>query len=166
MELIWDGEPDSGQRMAALAAELQSGIPPEGVSMSRTHSFVEIPTRSYWAVVTWMVSAIMIGFGLSTVNWMLLILAPFMISGAVMQSLGRVSILIKDGDLSLFEGVGGLGRRFKMPVGAIQRVEYVVKHAMGGSTSWIVVNDAKFGRHLNEEQKQFVIAFLLESLAA
>jgi hypothetical protein len=54
-------------------------------------------------------------------------------------------------------------------VRGIQRVEYAVKRGRGGSTSWIVLNDAKFGRHLNEEQIRFVIALLLDatrSLAA
>ena len=163
MELIWDGEVDSGRRMAALVADLQAGKPPVGVSVSQSHAFVEIPTRSYWAIATWTVSAIMIWFGLSANNWMLLVLAPFMMAAAAMQSFGRVSILIRDGQVSVFEGVGGVGRRLRMPVLAIQRVEYVVKHGRGGSTSWIVLNGAKFGRHLNEDQKQFVIAFLLDA---
>lgn len=163
MELIWDGELDSGPRIAALVADLQSGNRPAGVSVSEKHSFVEIPTRSYWAVATWTVSAIMIAFGLTANNWMLLVLAPFMISAAIMQSFGRVSILIRDAHVRVFEGIGGVGRSFRLPLAAMQRVEYAVKHGRGGSTSWIVLNDAKFGRHLNEEQKRFVIAFLLQA---
>jgi hypothetical protein len=166
VELIWDGELDSGRRTAELVADLKAGNPPAGVSVSRTHSFVEIPTRSYWAIATWAVSAIMIGFGLTANNWLLLVLAPFMLSAAIMQSFGRVSILIADAQVRVFEGIGGVGRSFRLPLAAIGRVEYAVKHGRGGSTSWIVLNDRKFGRHLNEEQKQFVIAFLLESLAA
>jgi hypothetical protein len=162
VELIWDGELDSGRRIAALIADLEAGNPPAGVSISRTHSFVEIPTRSYWAIATWAVSAIMIAFGLTANNWMLLVLAPFMLSAAIMQSFGRVSILIRDAHVSVFEGIGGVGRSFRLPLAGVQRVEYAVKHGRGGSTSWIVLNDAKFGRYLNEEQKRFVIAFLLQ----
>lgn len=164
MELIWDGELDLGQRGAELVNELQSRRRPAGVSVSlkASHAFVEIPTRSYWALVTWTVSALMIWFGLAS-NWYLLVLAPFMIGAAIMQSLGRVSILIKDQRVRIFEGVGGIGRKIEMPLRGIQRVEYAVKRGRGGSTSWIVLNDAKFGRHLNEEQIRFVIALLLDA---
>lgn len=164
MELIWDGERDSGTRAAALVAGLQSSQPPEGVSVSlrESHVFVEIPIRSYWAFATWSVSAIMIWFGIES-NWFLLVLAPFMIGAAIMQSFGRVSILIQDARVSVFEGLGGVGRETRVPLGAIQRVEYAVKRGSGGSTTWIMINDRKFGRHLNEEQKRFVIALLLDA---
>jgi hypothetical protein len=170
VELIWDGEPDSGQRGLELVDELQCRQHPEGVSVSLkpSHAFVEIPTRSYWALATWTVSALMIAFGLAE-NWILLALAPFMIAAAIMQSLGRVSILIEDGRVCIFEGAGGIGRRIKMPLRGIHRVEYAVKRGRGGATSWIVLNDAKFGRYLNEEQIRFVIGLLLDatrSLAA
>jgi len=164
VELIWDGELDSGQRGAELVADLESRQYPAGVSISlrASHVFVEIPTRSYWAVATWTVSMLMIGFGLAS-NWFLLVLAPFMIGAAIMQSLGRVSILIKDERVRIFEGVGGVGRRIEMPLGGIRRVEFAVKRGRGGSTSWIVLNDVKFGRHLNEEQIRFVIGLLLDA---
>jgi hypothetical protein len=164
VELIWDGELDLGQRGAELLADLESRQYPAGVSVSlkASHALVEIPTRSYWALATWTVSALMIWFGLAS-NWLLLVLAPFMIGAAIMQSLGRVSILIKDERLRIFEGVGGIGRRIEVPVRGIQRVEYAVKRGRGGSTSWIVLNDAKFGRHLNEDQIRFVIALLLDA---
>jgi hypothetical protein len=86
-----------------------------------------------------------------------------MIGAAIMQSLGRVSILIKDERVRVFEGIGGIGRRIEIPLRGIRRVEYVVKRGRGGSTSWIVLNHAKFGRHLNEEQIRFVIALLLDA---
>jgi hypothetical protein len=164
VDLIWDGERDSGQRGADLVEELQFRQRPEGVSVSlrESHVFIEIPTRSYWALATWMVSALMIVFGLAQ-NWLLLVLAPFMMGAAIMQSLGRVSILIKDETVRIFEGVGGVGRHIEMPLRAIQRIEYSVKRGRGGSTSWIILNDAKFGRHLNEEQTRFVIALLLDA---
>jgi hypothetical protein len=170
VELIWDGESDSGQRGLELVDELQFRQHPEGVSVSlrASHAFVEIPTRSYWALATWTVSALMIAFGLAE-NWILLALAPFMIAAAIMQSLGRVSILIKDERVRIFEGAGGIGRHIELPLRGIHRVEYAVKRGRGGSTSWIVLNDAKFGRHLNEEQIRFVIGLLLDatgSLAA
>lgn len=164
MELIWEGERDSGQRGAELVDELQFRERPEGVSVSLkgSHAYIEIPTRSYWALATWTVSMLMIGFGL-TGNWILLVLAPFMMAGATMQSLGRVTILIKDERVRVFEGVGGIGRRIEMALRGIRRIEYVAKHGRGGSTSWIVLNGAKFGRHLNEEQIRFVIALLLDA---
>ena len=164
MELIWDGELDLGRRGAALVAELESRQYPAGVSVSlkASHAFVEIPTRSYWALVTWTVSALMIWFGLAS-NWFLLVLAPFMMGAAIMQSLGRVSVLIKDERVRIFEGIGGIGRRIEIPLRGIRRVEYAVKRGRGGSTSWIVLNDAKFGRHLNEDQIRFVIALLLDA---
>jgi len=107
----------------------------------------------------------MIWFGISS-NWFLLVLAPFMMGAAIMQSLGRVSILVQDEHVRVFEGLGGVGRGISMPAHAIERVEYAVKRGRGGSTTWLAINDKKFGRHLNEEQKRFVIAFLLDSLAA
>lgn len=164
MQLIWDGKPDSGARGAELVAGLQSNQPPEGVSVSLKESrvFVEIPIRSYWAIATSLVSAIMIWFGFES-NWFLLVLAPFMIGAAIMQSFGRVSILIQDERARVFEGLAGLGRRMRIPLRAIQRIEYAVKRGKGGSTTWIVVNDQKFGRHLNEQQKRFVIALLLDA---
>jgi hypothetical protein len=106
----------------------------------------------------------MIWFGLTSDSWFLLVLAPFMMGGAIMQSLGKVSILIKDAKVRVFEGVGGVGRRLEMPIGTIRRVEYAVKHGrFGSTTTWIVLNDVKFGRHMNDEQIQFVIAFLLDA---
>ncbi len=174
-ELIWDGELDSGSREAELVHKLQSREPPAGVSISLrpSHTFIEMTTRSLWAIATWAVSGLMIWFGLTSSNWFLLVLAPFMIGAAIMQSLGRLWILIKDEQLVLFEGVGGIGRRREMPLREIQRVEYAAKHGRGGSTAWIVLHDAdrkvKFGRHLTDEQIRFVIAFLLDatrSLAA
>jgi hypothetical protein len=164
VELIWDGVLDAGQRGAELVDELQFRQHPEGVSVSlrASHAFIEIPTRSYWALATWTVSALMLAFGLAE-NWILLVLAPFMIGAAVMQSVGRVSILIKDQRVRIFEGVGGVGRHIEMPLREIRRVEYAVKRGRGGSTSWIVLNDVKFGRHLNEEQIRFVIALLLDA---
>jgi hypothetical protein len=144
--------------------ELQFRQHPEGVSVSlrQSHIFIEIPTRSYWALATWMVSALMIAFGLAE-NWLLLALAPFMMGAAVMQSLGRVSILVQDERVRIFEGVGGIGRHIEIALRDIRRVEYAVKRGRGGSTSWIVLNDVKFGRHLNEEQIRFVIALLLDA---
>jgi hypothetical protein len=174
-ELIWDGELDSGSREAALVSDLQSREPPVGTSISlrHSHTLIEITTRSWWALATWAVSLLMIWFGLTSINWFLLVLAPFMIGAAIMQSLGRISILIRDERISVFEGVGGIGRRREMPLREIQRVEYAAKHGRGGSTAWIVLHDAdrkmKFGRHLNDEQIRFVIALLLDatrSLAA
>ena len=164
MHLIWDGELDSGQRTRELVDELGRSQYPAGVSVSlrESHAFIEIPTRSYWAFASWAVSALMIGFGLAS-NWLLLVLAPFMVATAIMQSLGRVSILIQDQRVSIFEGIAGVGRRMSVPLRAIQHIEYAVKRGRGGSTSWIVLNDAKFGRHLNEEQIRFVIALLLDA---
>jgi hypothetical protein len=170
--LIWDGVLDTGSRAESLVADLQSSEPPAGVAISlrESHAFVEISTRSWWAIATWAVSALMIWFGLTSDNWFLLVLAPFMMGAAVMQSLGKVSILIKDQQLSVFEGVGGVGRRRRMPLGSIERVEYAVKRGRGGSTAWIVLHsdgrDVKFGRHLNEEQIHFVIACLLDAIAS
>ena len=174
-ELIWDGELDSGSREAALTVALESGRFPRGVSVSlnRSHAFVEVTTRTMWALATWAVSLVMIWFGLTSSNWFLLVLAPFMVGAAIMQSLGRICILIRDERIRVFEGVGGIGRRREMLLRAIERIEYAVKHGRGGSTSWIVLHEAdrdlKFGRHLNDEQIRFVIALLLDaarSLAA
>ena len=144
---------------------------PEGVSigLNESHAFVEIPTRSYWALVTWAVSALMIWFGLTSDNWFLLVLAPFMMGAAIMQTFGRVSVLIKHEQVGVFEGVGGIGRRIQMSLRTIQRVEYAVKHGRANSTTtWIVLHadgrDVKFGRHLTEEQIQFVIALLLDAI--
>ena len=144
---------------------------PEGVSigLNRSHALLEIPTRSYWAFATWAVSALMIWFGLTSDNWYLLVLSPFMIGAAIMQTFGRVCVLIKDQQVSVFEGIGGVGRRIRMPLRTIQRVEYAVKHGRGNSTTtWIVLHadgrDVKIGRHLNEEQIQFVIALLLDAI--
>ncbi|HTB16431.1 MAG TPA: hypothetical protein VK752_32915 [Bryobacteraceae bacterium] len=167
-ELIWDGELDSGSRGAALVADLGSSAPPEGVSISLrdSHAFIEIATRSWWALATWVVSALMIWFGLTSDNWFLLVLSPFMMGAAIMQSFGRICILIRDQQLSVFEGVGGIGKRRAMPLSAIRSVEYAVKRGRGGSTAWIVIHadrDVKFGRHLNGEQIHFVIAFLLDA---
>jgi hypothetical protein len=97
-------------------------------------------------------------------NWLLLVLVPFMVGAAIMQSFGRVSIIIRDSNVNIFEGVLGVGRRLKVPLSAIRRIEYCVKRGRGGSTAWILLNDGKFGRHLNQEQSRFVIAFLLEVL--
>jgi hypothetical protein len=168
-ELVWDGELDSGSREKELATGLESGRFPEGVSIAvrRSHAFVEVSTRSMWAVATWIVSAVMIGFGLTTSNWYLVVLAPFMVGAAIMQTLGRICILIQDEQVSVFEGVGGIGRRREMLLRTIERVEYAVKHGRGGSTAWIVLHDAdralKFGRHLNDEQIRFVIALLMDA---
>ena len=168
-ELIWDGERDSGSRREALVAGLESGRHPKGlsVSLTKSHAFIEIPTRSGWAIVTWSVSAIMVWFGLTSLNWFLLVLAPFMAAAAIMQSFGRVLILLREPEVRVFEGVGGIGRRLEMPLRSIQRIEYAVKRGRGGTTTWIVLSDGardlKFGRHLNDEQIQFVIAFLLDA---
>jgi hypothetical protein len=169
-ELIWDGAIDSGGRAEALMAGLQMRHP-EGlaIGLNPLHAFVEIPTRSYWALVTWAVSALMIWFGLTSDNWYLVVLSPFMIGAAIMQTFGRVCVLIKNEQVSVFEGVGGVGRRIQMPLRTIQRVEYAVKHGRGKSTTtWIVLHadgrDVKIGRHLNEEQIQFVIALLLDAI--
>lgn len=169
MQLIWEGELDSGSREAALVEELASSAPPAGVSISlASHAFVEITTRSWWSLLTWTVSAVMLWFGLTSDNWYLLALAPFMMGGAIMQSFGRISLLVKDGRVAVFEGVGGLGRRREIGLRTIRGVEYVVKKGRGGSTAWIVVHDAnrdvKFGRHLNDLQIRFVIAFLLDAI--
>ncbi len=167
--LIWDGVLDSGSRVAALVADLASREPPAGVSISLTksHAFVEITTRSWWAIATWAVSALMVGFGVTSSNWFLLVLTPFMVGAAVMQSFGRICILIRDEHVSVFEGVSGIGRRREVSLRTIESVEYAVKHGRGGSTAWIVIHDegrkVKFGRHLNEEQIHFVIAFLLDA---
>ena len=169
-ELIWDGKLDSGDREAELVAELQSREPPLGTSISlrESHAFIEIATRSWWALATWSVSVVMLWFGLTTSNWYLLVLAPFMIGTAVMQSLGRICIIVQDERVRIFEGVGGIGWRREIALRTIQSVEYAVKHGRGGSTTWIVVHDAgrdvKFGRHLNDEQIHFVIAFLLDAI--
>jgi hypothetical protein len=174
-ELIWDGELDSGNREAALFVHLESGQFPKGVSvaLNKSHAFVEVSTRTMWALATWAVSGVMLWFGLTSTNWFLLVLLPFMMGAAVMQSLGRICILIRDERVSVFEGVGGIGWRREMALRTIERVEYAVKHGRGGSTAWIVLHDAdrsmKFGRHLNDEQIRFVIALLLDatrSLAA
>jgi len=168
-ELIWDGVLDSGTRVAALVADLASKQPPKGVSISLTesHAFVEITTRSWWAIATWAVSALMVWFGLTSSNWYLLILTPFMVTAAIMQSFGRIWILLRDEHVSVFEGVGGIGKRREVSLRAIESVEYAVKHGRGGSTAWIVIHEAKrkvkFGRHLNEAQIHFVIAFLLDA---
>lgn len=168
--LIWDGELDSGSREAALVADLGSREPPTGVSISlrESHAFIEIETRSLWAFATWTVSAVMVWFGLTSNNWYLLVLAPFMVGAAIMQSFGRICILVIDQRLNLFEGVGGIGWRREIALNTIQSVEYAVKHGRGGSTAWIVVHDGggdvKFGRHLNDDQIRFVIAFLLDAI--
>jgi hypothetical protein len=167
--LIWDGVLDSGSRIAALVADLASREPPAGVSISLTksHAFVEIATRSWWAIATWTVSALMVGFGVTSSNWFLLVLTPFMMGAAVMQSFGRICILLHDEQVNVFEGVGGIGRRREVSLRTIESVEYAVKHGRGGSTAWIVIHDGKrkvkFGRHLNDEQIHFVIAFLLDA---
>jgi hypothetical protein len=169
-ELIWDGAIDAGSRAEALVAGLELRHP-AGVliAVNPSHALVEIPTRSYWAFATWAVSALMIWFGLTSDNWFLLVLAPFMMGAAIMQSFGRICVLIKDEQISVFEGVGGVGRRVQVSLRAIQRVEYAVKHGRGRSrTTWIVLHadgrDVKVGRHLNEEQIQFVIALLLDAI--
>jgi hypothetical protein len=170
MELIWDSERDLGSQVAALARILESGKPPAGVSISLEDSqaTIEISTRSAWAFATWAVSAIMVWFGLTSDNWFLLVLAPFMAGGAIMQSFGKVSIVIADSEVRVFEGVAGIGRRVRMQLRSIQRIEYAVKRGRGGSTTWIVLNDGardiKFGRHLNDDQIRFVIAFLLDAM--
>jgi hypothetical protein len=165
VELIWDGEQDAGGRAEGLVAALQSNPHPDGVlvALNGSHVLVEIPTQSSWAFATWTVAAIMIGFGFESNSWFLLMLAPFMVGAAMMQSMGKVAILIRDEQVTVFEGVGGIGRRRAVPLRAIQRVEYAVKRGRGGATAWIVVNDMKFGRHLNDEQIQFVIALLLDA---
>jgi len=171
-ELIWDGELDSGNRAAALSVVLESGRFPAGISiaLNPAHALVEVSTRSLWAVATWTVSAVMLWFGLTSSNWFLLVLAPFMVGAAVMQSLGRICILVKDDQVSVFEGVGGIGWSREMPLSEIQRIEYAVKHGRGGSTAWIVLHDArrhmKFGRHMNDEQIHFVIALLLDAIGS
>jgi hypothetical protein len=163
VQLIWEGELDSGGRAEALIDRLRH--PPEGLSISSDRSCVEAHTRSMWALATWAVSAVMVWFGLTSDNWFLLVLAPFMVGGAIMQTLGTVRILVRDGRVSVFEGVGGIGLRRKMRLGAIHSVEYAVKHGRGGATGWIVIHEGKravkFGRHLNDEQRRFVIGFLL-----
>jgi hypothetical protein len=170
-ELIWDGEIDSGSREAELVADLQSREPPAGISISlrESHAFIEITTRSWWALATWTVSGVMLWFGLTN-NWYLLVLAPFMMAAAVMQSLGRIWILVQDDQLRIFEGAGGIGRRREIALRTIQSVEYAAKHGRGGSTAWIVLHEAgrdvKFGRHFNDEQIRFVIAFLLDAIRA
>lgn len=170
MELIWDGERDLGSQVTALAWILESGERPAGVSISLEDSeaAIEISTRSAWAFATWAVSAIMVWFGLASDNWLLLVLAPFMAGGAVMQSFGKVSILVNDSEVRVFEGVEGIGRRVRMQLRSIQRIEYAVKRGRGGSTTWIVLDDGtrdiKFGRHLNDDQIRFVIAFLLDAM--
>jgi len=120
-----------------------------------------------WAIATWAVSAVMLGFGLISNNWFLLVLAPFMVCGAMMQSLGRVSVLIGDAQISVFEGVGGVGKRRRIALRGVQSIEYAVKHGRGGSTAWIVIHGAgtevKFGRHLNQEQIYFVMAVLMDA---
>ncbi len=161
---------DGGSRVEELATALQMRRPPAGVllAVSGLHSLIEIDTRSNWSFATWAVSAIMIVLAWATTNWFLLICAPFMMAGAIMQSWGHASILIRDEEVSVFEGVGGVGRRRKMSLRAIQRVEYVVKRGRGGATTWIVLGAAggelKFGRHLNDEQVRFVIAVLLDAM--
>ncbi len=165
MQLIWDGEIDSGKRVAALAEILRLNPIPAGVH--RSACSVEISTRSAWAIVTWAVSAVMIWFGVTAENWYLLVLAPFMVGAAIMQSLGRICVLIRDGQVEVFEGVGWIGRRRKLPLGSFRSLEYAVKRGRGGSTAWIVIHgserDVKFGRHLNEEQIHYVLAFLLDA---
>jgi hypothetical protein len=161
---------DSGNRGAALVAHLESCAPPAGASIAlkESHAFIEITTRSWWAIATWAVSALMVGFGLTSSNWFLLVLAPFMIGAAMMQSFGRICILVDEETVRVFEGVGGIGWRRSMPLREIQRIEYAVKRGRGGSTAWIVIDDGrrklKFGRHLNEEQIHFVIALLLDAM--
>jgi hypothetical protein len=170
-ELIWDGELDAGNRVAALSDILRFGEPPPGllISTHKSHSFVEVTTRSMWALVTWAVSAVMLGLGITTSNWYLLVLAPFMVAGAIMQSLGKICILVRGEQVTVFEGVGGIGRRREMALSSIKSVEYAVRHGRGGSTAWIVIHDdsrdVKFGRHLTEAQLHFVIAFLLSLTA-
>jgi hypothetical protein len=166
MELIWDGERDLGSQVTALARILEASQPPAGVSVSLddAQATIEISTRSAWAFATWAVSAIMVWFGLTSDNWLLLVLAPFMAGGAIMQSFGKVSILVADSEVRVFEGVAGIGRRVKMPLRGIQRIEYAVKRGRGGTTTWIVLNDVKFGRHLNDDQIRFVIALLLDAM--
>jgi hypothetical protein len=174
-DLIWDGQADAGSHEAELAAALESGRFPEGVSVALhpSHAFVEVSTRSLWALATWGVCAVMLWFGLTSSNWFLLVLLPFMIGAAIMQSLGRICILIRDQQVKVFEGVGGIGWWREMPLRAMEHIEYAVKHGRGGQTTWIVLHDGdrkmKFGRHLNDEQIRFVIALLLDarrSLAA
>jgi len=160
VQLIWDGELDSGVRASTLAAILKYP-PPAGISVSR--NFLEVSTRSLWALATWAVSAVMLWFGLTSDNWYLLALAPFMVGAATMQTLGKVSILLRGDRITVFEGVGGIGKRRTIAVRPIQNVEYAVKHGRGGSTAWIVIDGVKFGRHLNDAQIQFVIAFLLDA---
>jgi hypothetical protein len=167
VQLIWDGKLDSGSGAAALVADFRSHPVPEGLSISSDRTFVEGSTRSIWALATWAVSAVMIWFGLTSDNWFLLVLAPFMVGAAVMQTLGTVRILIRDQQVTLFEGVGGIGLRRRMPLDSIQSVEYAVKRGRGGATAWIAIHQGKralkFGRHLTDEQRQFVIAFLLDA---
>jgi len=130
-------------------------------------SGIDFDIRSFWALATWAVTALMLWFGLTSDNWFLLVLAPFMMGAAMMQSFGQVRIRVKGEQLAVFEGVAGIGKRIEMPLHAIQRIEYVVKRGRGGSTSWIVINDgsrsAKFGRYLNDAQERFAMAFLLSS---
>lgn len=169
MKLVWDGEVDAGTRAEQLAADLQLKEPPAGVSLAvnGSHSLVEVETRSYWAFVTWAVTAIMIVFAWVSTNFLLLICAPFMMCGAIMQSWGRVSLLIRDEKIDIFEGIGGVGRRFNVDLSRISRLEFVVKRGRSGSTSWILMQNAgtevKFGRHLNEEQTRFVVAVVLDA---
>jgi hypothetical protein len=110
----------------------------------------------------------MIWFGLTSNNWFLVVLAPFMVGAAIMQSLGSTCIVFRDEQVRVFEGVAGIGTRRKMALRAIRRVEYAAKHGRGGSTAWIVLQDerrsVKFGRHLNDEQTRFVIALLLDAV--
>ncbi|MGA3204333.1 MAG: hypothetical protein ABSF12_17720 [Bryobacteraceae bacterium] len=171
-QLIWDGEPDSGSRAAALVADLQSHEPPAGaeVSLDRVRCRIELSTRSAWAFATWTLSAMMIGIGLRGDYWLVLAFAPFMIAAAAMQTWGKVAVVIENARLSVFEGVGSVGRRLRAPLGSIRRIEYVVKmHPRNGSsTTWIVIEadgrDRKFGRYLSDEQIRFVIAFLLDAM--
>lgn len=169
LKLIWAGELDSGSRADALVAGLESREPPAGVSVFLDEACcrIETSTRSAWAFLTWAVSALMIGLGLTTGNWFIWALSPFMILAAVMQTWGRVLIVARDGRLTVFEGLAGIGWRRRMPLHTMERVEYAVKRGRGGSTTWIVLTCAgrkmKFGRYLNDEQTQFVVAFLLDA---
>jgi hypothetical protein len=167
VELFWNGKRDSGSRAETLVSRLQSREPPAGVQVILEDSRIDISTRSAWAFATWSVSAMMIWIGLTSTNWFLLALAPFMIAAAIMQSWGRTSIVVQDERVRVFEGVGSVGRRNRVALRSITRIEYAVKNGNGGSTTWIVLHDGrreiKFGRHLNEEQIHFVIAFLLDA---
>jgi hypothetical protein len=165
VELVWDGEIDTGTRRRELLASLNK--PPAGVLVFLDDSGLDISTQSAWAFATWAVTALMIWFGLTSDNWFLLVLAPFMAGAAIMQSLGQVRIRIKDEELDIFEGVAGVGRRIRTLLSAIERVEYFVKRGRGGSTTWIVLHQGdrrvKFGRFLNDAQERFVIAFVLSN---